>query len=105
MNATANRNSEITAMVAELSAAVGHEVKHGQWVAAGEFAYRFDVCRHCGRRYANKRQRGVNYGIHNAHHYCTRGFCVPQCGGGPTSMAFEKALAELSAARVAPHNL
>lgn len=60
------------------------------------FAYRLDVCKHCGMHYANKRKRGVNYRIHNWFHYATHGECS-QCAGPnvPGSMRIEKALEAL----------
>lgn len=89
------RNEAIAKMLSEVEAAIGRPVQHGEWIAAGKHAYRFDICRNCGRRYANKRERGVNYRIHNAHHYCTKGYCS-DCGRGPGSMDFAKALGEVA---------
>jgi len=50
--------------------------KPGMWIKSTDgFEYRFDICKSCGLRYANKRRRGVQYGIHNWWHYCSKGCC------------------------------
>jgi len=78
---------------------VSYTFSAGSWIKSIDgFEYRFDICRECGERYINKRPRGVQYGVHNWWHYCSKGICkschkTKNYGiSAPNSLAFNEVI-------------
>jgi len=72
---------------------VKYKFTPGSWIKSVDgFEYRFDICKKCGRRYVNKRPRGIQYGVHHWWHYCTKGICRdchPDGKNLPPSLKYE----------------